>query len=106
MFWVTADVGHLSAASCTNETHEGLSVFSDRDGLPQSQCQCFRPRCGARRSGCATPEMFVVSDEETAAIRDAFEQRGELAAAVEFMPVVSWHYRQCEGARTIAGWKP
>jgi hypothetical protein len=51
-------------------------------------------------------EMFVVSDEETAASRDAFEQRGELAAAVEFTPVVSWHYRQCEGARTIAGWKP
>ena len=53
--------------------------------------------------------MFVVSEAEAAAIRNAFEQRGEFAAAVELrrlFPGVTDNdtARQC--VRTIAGWKP
>jgi hypothetical protein len=53
--------------------------------------------------------MFTVSEAEAAAIRAAFEQGGELAAAVELrrlFPGVTddTEARQC--ARTIAAWKP
>jgi hypothetical protein len=53
--------------------------------------------------------MFVVSEAEAAAIRAAFEQRGELAAAVELrrlLPGVTDNVQARECARTIAGWKP
>jgi hypothetical protein len=52
--------------------------------------------------------MFAVSEEEAAAIRAAFEQRGELAAAVELrrhFPDISDNARARAHARTIAGWK-
>jgi hypothetical protein len=44
--------------------------------------------------------MFVVTEAQAAAIRTAYEQRGEFSAAVE-TPAVSRHYRQCarEGMR-------
>jgi hypothetical protein len=52
--------------------------------------------------------MFVVTEAEAAAIRAAFEQRGELSAAVELrrlFPVTDTaQARAC--ARTIADWKP
>jgi hypothetical protein len=53
--------------------------------------------------------MFVVSEVEAAAIRTAFEQSGELAAAAELRRLFpgitdTMHAREC--ARTIAGWKP
>jgi hypothetical protein len=53
--------------------------------------------------------MFVVSEAEAAAIRAAFEQRGELAAAVELrrlFPGVTDNVQARECARTIAGWEP
>ena len=53
--------------------------------------------------------MFVVSEIEAAAIRTAFEQSGELAAAVELrrlFPGVTDNAEARECARTIAGWKP
>jgi hypothetical protein len=52
--------------------------------------------------------MFVVSEAEAAAIRAAFEQRGELSAAVELrrlFPGVTDNVQARECARTIAGWK-
>ena len=55
------------------------------------------------------PCMFVVSEEEAAAIRAAFEQGGEFAAAVELrrlFPGITDNSRARECARTIAGWKP
>ncbi len=52
--------------------------------------------------------MFCVSEDETAAIRTAYEQEGEMSAAVElrrlFPGVDAEAARQC--ARTIAGWTP
>jgi len=53
--------------------------------------------------------MFVVSEEEAAAIRAAFDRGGEFAAAIELrrlFPAITdnEHARRC--ARTIAGWKP
>ena len=53
--------------------------------------------------------MFVVTEAEAAAIRAAFEQRGEFAAAVELrrlFPGVADTAAARECARTIAGWKP
>jgi hypothetical protein len=53
--------------------------------------------------------MFVVSEAEAAAIRTAFEQRGELSAAVEvrrLFPGIADTVQARECARIIAGWKP
>jgi hypothetical protein len=53
--------------------------------------------------------MFVVSEEEAAAIRAAFDQGGEFAAAVELrrrFPGITDTAKARECARTIAGWKP
>ena len=53
--------------------------------------------------------MFVVSEAEGAAIRAAFEQRGEFAAVVELrrlFPGITDNAQARECARTIAGWRP
>jgi hypothetical protein len=53
--------------------------------------------------------MFVVTEAEAAAIRAAFEQRGELSAAVELrrlFPAITDNLQARECARIIAGWKP
>jgi hypothetical protein len=53
--------------------------------------------------------MFVVTEAEAAAIRTAFDQGGEFAAAVELrrlFPGVTDLTEAWECARTIAGWKP
>ena len=54
-------------------------------------------------------EMFVVSESEAAAIRTAFEQEGELSAAIELrrlFPGITDNLQARECARVIAGWKP
>jgi hypothetical protein len=53
--------------------------------------------------------MFVVSEAEAAAIRAAFDQRGELAGAIELrrlFPGITDNATAREFARIIAGWKP
>jgi hypothetical protein len=53
--------------------------------------------------------MFVVTEAEAAVIRAVFEQRGELAAAVELrrrFPGIGDNAQARECVRTIAGWKP
>ena len=53
--------------------------------------------------------MFVVTEAEAAAIRAAFEQRGELSAAAELrrlFPGVTDTAQARACARTIASWKP
>jgi hypothetical protein len=53
--------------------------------------------------------MFVVSEAEAAAIRTAFDQGGELSAAIELrrlFPGVGDNVQARACARTIAGWKP
>jgi hypothetical protein len=53
--------------------------------------------------------MFVVSETEAAAIRAAFDQGGELSAAVELrrlFPGVTDMVEARECARTIAAWEP
>jgi hypothetical protein len=55
------------------------------------------------------PPMFVVSEEAAAAIRTAYEQEGELSAAVEvrrLFPGITDNAEALACARTIAGWKP
>ena len=55
------------------------------------------------------PCMFVVTEAEAAAIRAAFDQGGEFAAAVELrrlFPGLTDNARARECAQTIAGWKP
>jgi hypothetical protein len=53
--------------------------------------------------------MFCVSEAQAAIIRTAFEQRGELSAAVELrrlFPGVGSIALARECVRTIAGWQP
>jgi len=53
--------------------------------------------------------MFVVTEADAASIRAAFEQRGELSAAVELrrlFPGIVDNVQARECARIIAGWKP
>jgi hypothetical protein len=53
--------------------------------------------------------MFVVTEADAAAIRAAFEQRGEFAAAVELrrlFPGVTDMTEARECARAIAAWEP
>jgi hypothetical protein len=55
------------------------------------------------------PLMFIVSKEVAAAIRTAYEQDGELSAAIELrrlFPGITDNARARECARTIAGWTP
>jgi len=53
--------------------------------------------------------MFVVTEADAAAIRAAFEQAGELSAAVEVrrrFPGIADNAQARACARTIAGWRP
>jgi hypothetical protein len=53
--------------------------------------------------------MFVVTEAEAAAIRIAFEQQGELSAAIELrrlFPGITDNVQARECVRVIAGWKP
>jgi hypothetical protein len=53
--------------------------------------------------------MFTVTEADAAAIRAVFEQRGELAAAVELrrlFPGVTDNAQARECARAIAAWEP
>ena len=55
------------------------------------------------------PAMFVVSEEAAAAIRSAYEQEGELSAAIEVrrqFPGITDNAEAQACARTIAGWTP
>jgi hypothetical protein len=53
--------------------------------------------------------MFMVTEDDAAAIREIYERDGELSAAIELrrrFPGVSDNARARECVRTIAGWKP
>jgi hypothetical protein len=52
--------------------------------------------------------MFVVTESDAAAIRTAYEQGGELSAAIELrrrFPGITDNARARECARAIAGWQ-
>jgi hypothetical protein len=53
--------------------------------------------------------MFVVTEADAAAIRAAFNQEGELSAAIELrrrFPGITDDAKARECARSIAGWTP
>jgi hypothetical protein len=53
--------------------------------------------------------MFVVTEADTAAIRAAFDEGGELSAAIELrrrFPGITDNARARTCARTIIGWQP
>ncbi len=53
--------------------------------------------------------MFMVNEVDAAAIRTAFQEGGELSAAIEVrrrFPGITDNARARECARTIAGWSP
>jgi hypothetical protein len=55
------------------------------------------------------PDVFCVTETQAAAIRSAFDQQGELSAAIELrrlFPGVTDNAEARAFARTIAGWKP
>jgi hypothetical protein len=52
--------------------------------------------------------MFMVSEQDATAIRTAYEQGGELSAAVELrrlFPGITDNANARDCARTIAGWR-
>jgi hypothetical protein len=54
------------------------------------------------------PAMFMVSEEDAAAIRTTFEQEGELSAAIELrsrFPGITDNATARACASTIAGWQ-
>jgi hypothetical protein len=53
--------------------------------------------------------MFCVSDAEAAAIRTAFDQEGEMVAAIELrrlFPSITDNVKARSLARIVAGWRP
>jgi hypothetical protein len=53
--------------------------------------------------------MFMVNDEDAAAIREVYTRDGELSAAIELrrrFPGIQDNVRARECARAIAGWTP
>jgi hypothetical protein len=53
--------------------------------------------------------MFMVNDEDAAAIREVYLRDGELSAAIELrrrFPGIQDNVRARECARSIAGWTP
>ena len=53
--------------------------------------------------------MFLVTEADTIAIRDAFNHEGELSAAIELrrrFPGITDNAKARECARSIAGWRP
>ena len=59
--------------------------------------------------GPHAPAMFAVTEEDEAAIRAVYEQRGEFAAAIELrrlFPGLIDNAQARAWARTIAGWRP
>ncbi len=55
------------------------------------------------------PAMFIVSEEAATAIRTAYEQEGEMSAAIEvrrLFPGITDNAAARECARTIASWTP
>ena len=65
--------------------------------------------CPAPRRVTIIPTMFVVIETEAAAIRAAYEQGGELSAAIELrrlFPGITDNAKARKCARAIAGWTP
>jgi hypothetical protein len=55
------------------------------------------------------PHMYVVTEADAAAIREAYETGGELSAAIELrrrFPGIVDNAKAREQARVIAGWTP
>jgi len=55
------------------------------------------------------PAMFMVTEEDAAAIRATFEKDGELSAALELrrrFPGITDNTKARECVRTIADWQP
>jgi hypothetical protein len=53
--------------------------------------------------------MFLVTESDATAIRTAYEQEGELSAAIELrrrFPGIRDNAKARECVRSIAGWKP
>ena len=66
-------------------------------------------RVASRRMPPHAPAMFVLTEADTAAIRAVYQQRGEVAAAVELrrrFPGITDNEQARACARTIASWKP
>ena len=88
----------------------GTSIATDPALVPgrSSPAQGRKPLV-ARGPHTHPAGMFAITEAEAAAIRAAFEQRGELSAAVELrrlFPGVTDTAQARACARTIAGWKP
>ncbi len=93
--------GKETADDPTAAFHGGLKAESDPDSR-------IRGLTAAARVAILSV-MFMVTEEDAAAVRKAFEQEGELSAAIELrrrFPGITDNARARECARSIAGWSP
>jgi hypothetical protein len=97
----------------------GLACHIVANGLPRERYPIYarNDEMGIGEKGCLPAlaripmlsGMYTISEEDAAAIRAAYEQGGELAAAVELrrrFPGLANNENTRICARTIAGWKP
>jgi hypothetical protein len=65
--------------------------------------------CRTTGRGATLTGMYVVTEADAAAIREAYERDGELSAAIELrrrFPGVTDNTKARQQARAIAGWQP
>jgi hypothetical protein len=95
--------------TCSRRRLSDLNCFTPRGGLRGSLNRRQFACIAAYGASAHAPAMLVVTEEDEAAIRAVYEQRGEFAAAIELrqrFPGVTDNAQARECARTIAGWKP
>ena len=93
--------GKETADDPTAAFHGGLKAESDPDSR-------IRGLTAAARVAILSV-MFMVTEEDAAAVRKAFEQEGELSAAIELrrrFPGIVDNAKARDCARAIAGWTP
>ncbi len=97
------------ASSRLENGHESVQFCTNRVVTPLTPCRPARVRLACHSMRHHAPAMFIVSEEAAAAIRTAYEQEGELSAAVELrrlFPGITDNVEARKCARTIAGWQP
>ena len=107
--------GYVTHIPCDDLHSSGLASAAVLCRTPTTPCvSSKRARYGANRlaqdqTGSHALRMFLVSEAEAAAIRRAYEESGELAAAVElrrYFPGIADNASARLCARTIASWTP
>jgi hypothetical protein len=109
-------VGDWRAGAANARTGTGPDLATGYEGGREAAAEGGPPTFRIQEAvlAAATPlphprAMFSVTEAEAALIRTAFDERGELSAAVELrriFPGITDNAKARECARIIAGWSP